>query len=45
MTVVACIKVGGAEVVREDGIRKAGMREDERMLGWRNACARVVCEG
>ena len=45
MTVVACIEVGGAEVVREDGIGKVGTREEERMLGWRDACARVDCEG
>ena len=32
MTVVACIKVGGAEVVREDGIGKVEAREEERML-------------
>ena len=35
----------GAEVVREDGIGKVETREEKRMLGWRDACARVVCEG
>ena len=42
---VACIEVGGAEVVREDEIGKVEMREEERMLGWRDACAWVVYEG
>ena len=26
------------------GTGKLGKREEERMLGWRDACARVVCE-
>ena len=41
---MACIWVGGAEVVREDGIGKVEAREEERMLGWRDACACVACE-
>ena len=39
------IEMGGAEVVREDGIGKVETREEERILGWRDACARVVCAG
>ncbi len=37
--VMAGIKVGGAEVTKEDEIAKVEAREEERMLGWRDACA------
>lgn len=43
MAVIASIEVGGAELAEEDVVGKEETREEERMLGWRNVCARVVC--
>ena len=40
--VIAGIEVGRAEVAKEDGTGNVEAREEERMLGWRDACARIV---